>query len=184
MRDSLLTALAIASLTAVIAGCGSGGGLTTGSIFGGSSDASASQVAAPKPTTPTDRALQVAAVSARAQRCGFNFDAEQLKQSYLASEAQAGTPPDQIQKVTKEYDYTRSSVWSTVARDDGYCTEGRAREVKASLTRHLAGDFTPPVARGAGGSILDTAGQGRSREVFNPDGVFDRTQKQTKRVEY
>ena len=122
-------------------------------------------------------------MSARAQRCGFVFEPEQLKQGWLASESQAGTPPDQIQNVTREYDYTRTTVFNAIARDDGYCTEGRAREVKGHLTRHLAGDYTI-VAKREGGGFLDTANQGRTREVFNPEGVFDRTQKQTKRVEY
>ena len=145
MRPTIPSILAALALTATVAACGSGNSLSTGSLIGGSS---ASPTASePKPISPSERALHVGATAARAQRCGFVFDPEQLKASFLAAEQQAGTPPDQLQKVTKEYDFTRQTVLSAAAKDDTYCTEGRNREVKAALTRQLAGDFNPPRQR-------------------------------------
>ena len=95
--------------------------------------------------------------------------------SYLATEAQSGTPPDQVQKVTKEFDYTRQNVLAAVVKDDTYCTEGRNREVKAALTRYLAGEFNPPQRQQA----LDVKWNEHQakRETFKGEDVFDRAQR-------
>lgn len=174
MRESVSSLMLACGAAAFLAACGAGNAVTTGSLFGGPKDAPPPVVEA-KPVTQADRLAQVAAVSARAQRCSFFFDPEQLKASYLASEQQAGTPPEQMPKLTQDYDSLRGKVSAAIGRDEGYCTEGRAREIKASLTRHLAGDFNPPVqkAQSAGGTFLDTAGQGKGREVFVPSEVFN-----------
>ena len=186
MRDSVIGTLLLLALAGTAAGCGSGtgSGLTTGSLFGGEK-AAAVAAPAPKPVTPSDRAVQVAATTARAQRCGFYFEPEQLKASYLAAEEQGGLPPDQLQKITKEFDTTRVAVVNAVAKDDGYCTEGRAREIKASLNRHLAGDFNPAATKQAsgGGGFLDGLNQGKGREVFMPEEVFNPRRKSVTRRE-
>lgn len=144
MLKEILSLFAGLALIGTMAACGAGSSLTTGSLVGGSSS---SQPPAPKPVTSTDRALYVATNVARAQRCGYYFDPEQVRTSFLAAEQQAGTPPDQMQKVTREFDFTRQTVLNAIVKDEGYCTEGRNREVKAALTRQLAGDFNPPRAR-------------------------------------
>lgn len=180
MRDPILrlsTAVATAALAAtILAACSGGSYLSTGSL-------GATQ--APKPVTPSDRALYNAANIARAQRCGFILPADELRANYLAAETQAGTPPDLIAKVTKEFDYTRQTVAASIAKDDGYCTEGRNRQIKRTLARQLAGDFNPPVKKQetAVGGILNDAASPRAREVFNPEGVFDPEEKSTKKVE-
>lgn len=184
MRDSLNIFVIIAGLGAMLAGCGSGSSLTTGSLFGSSSDTAKAAAAPPppKPATPTDRAVYVAANVARAQRCGYFFEPAQVRANFLAAEAQAGTPPDQIQKISTEYDSIRAQVAGVVAKDEGYCTEARTRDVKAALTRQLAGDFNPPQQRqvASGGTWLDSINQGKGREVFNPEGVFDQRKKTTR----
>lgn len=182
----MIGTLLLFALLGTAAGCGSNSGpsLMTGSLFG--SGDKVAEAPAPKPVTPSERALQVATTTARAQRCGFVFDPEQLRSNYLAAEAQAGTPPDQIQRVTKEFDTLRGSVAKVISADDAYCTEGRTREVKASLTRHLAGDFNPTASRqvASGGGLLDGINQGNGREVFVPSAVFDPNRKGvTKRVD-
>ena len=144
MRKSTIAILGLSCLAAAgVGGCGAGNSLTTGSLLGGG----AAQPTPPKPVTSSDRALYVASTVARAQRCGYFFDPEQVRTGYLAAEQQAGTPPDVLQKVTREFDFTRQSVLAAAAKDDNYCTEGRTREVKAALTRQLAGDFNPPQKR-------------------------------------
>lgn len=144
MRYQTALILITSGLAVLLAGCGAGSSLTTGSLMGGSGS---SQPAAGKPITPTDRALHVGATVARAQRCGFVFDPEQVRASFFAAEQQAGATPDVLQKVQKEFDFTRQSILTAIAKDDAYCTEGRNREVKAALNRQLAGDFSPPRPR-------------------------------------
>ena len=143
---TMISFLVVCGLAGALAACGSSNALTTGSLLGGGSSKSA-EPPPPKPVTASDRALYVSATVARAQRCGFYFDPDQVRTNYLNAEQQAGTPPETLQKVTKEFDFTRQSVLSAAAGDDGYCTEGRTREVKAALTRQLAGDFNPPQKR-------------------------------------
>lgn len=145
MRTSIHVILSAGACLA-LAGCGASNALTTGSVLGGGSSGPA-QVQAPQTVTPSDRAVYVAANVARAQRCGFFFDAEQVKASFLAAEQASGTAPDMMQKITREFDTTRAQLAPVIARDEGYCTEGRNREVKAALTRQLAGDFNPPRSR-------------------------------------
>lgn len=182
MRESASSLLIACGAALLLAACGAGNSLTTGSLFGGPKEEAP---AAPKPITQADRLAQVAATSARAQRCSFYFDADQLKASWLASE-QAEATPEQMQKLEREYEVLRAKVLVAISGEDGYCTEGRSRDIKASLTRHLAGDFNPPQVKTAqnGGTYLDTINQGRSREVFVPSEVFNPQRKSvTKRVE-
>src|SRR5690349_11610192 len=88
----LLLALAAAGL----AGCSAGSSLTTGSLLGDD-----------KPTTPVadpaGRAFQVGTASARAVKCGFNFDPAKLKTNYIAYEKQQA-PGQDTAKVERIYD--------------------------------------------------------------------------------
>ena len=147
MQKFALPILIASTLVLGLAACGSGGGLTTGSLTGGGSGAGAGQIPPPKPITASDRAVHTGATIARAQRCGFHFNPDEVRTNYIASETQAGTPPDAVQKATVELDKTRQVLIATIAKDESYCTEGRNREVKTALTRQLAGDFSPPQAR-------------------------------------
>ena len=174
MRIKMLGLVAVAAL---VAGCsGSGTGLTTGSLFGSSSAAEGTVVVV---ETPSIRAAQVAAVSARAAKCGYNYDPVRLRSLYLASEAQAGAPD--LPKIEREYDTIRSKVSATIAADQDYCTDNRTREIKADLTRHMAGDYTPPASKKIDERLL--ASGPRTREVINPDFMTDKYAPKTKRVE-
>lgn len=155
-------------VAAALAGCSLGNGLTTGSLSGAGGPPEV------KPVTPSDRALYVSATVARAQRCGFYFDPDQVRASYLAAEAQAGTPPETVQKITREFDFTRQSITAAAAKDDAYCTEGRSREVKAALNRQLAGDFNPPQKREVNIGLFDHQ---RRDQPFDGQKVFDASQK-------
>jgi hypothetical protein len=177
----LVTAIAIAALAATLGACSLGNGLSTGSILGGQTNAGAAAVPPPPPpVTPLDRALQVAATSARAERCGFNFSPDKLRGNFLAAEAaQGGAPTDLAQK----YDYTRKSVVAVAAADEGYCTEARTRVIKADLGRHLAGDYAPPPRKAeVAAGWFDTSPGYRQRETVNPELLDDRDAKKTKRV--
>ncbi len=166
----------LAGIGALLAGCsGSGTGLTTGSLFGGSGAESATAAV----ETPSMRAAQVAAVSARAAKCGYNYDPVRLKSGFLASEAQSGA--EDVPKLDREYDTIRAKVAATIASDQDYCTENRTREIKTDLTRHIAGDYAPPASKKIDEKLL--AAGPREREVINPEYMKDKTAPKTKRIE-
>jgi hypothetical protein len=132
--------IAVAILAGVgLAACSSGS-LTTSSLFGGS----------PPPKAPTAvndtsaRTLQVATTSARAAKCGYNFDQQKLRSSFLAAEA-AASPGTDMGKVQQAYDMTARRIAASIAKDEDFCSEDMTREIKADLSRHLSGDFTPRV---------------------------------------
>jgi hypothetical protein len=125
-------------VAAGLAGCGgSGAGLLTGATA-----ASADSPGTLKSDDPLSRPIAVAWTSARAQRCGFNFDAKKLRASYLAYEA-TQSPPDHLAKAEKLYDTTFTSIRAHVGADPEYCTDRKSADIKKDLTRHLAGDFKP-----------------------------------------
>ena len=151
---------------ALAAGCSGGTGLITGST-----------AAADAPPTvaaedPTARPMAVAWTSARAQRCGFYFDPDKLRASYLAYEARQSSP-EQVAKAQQVYDTTFKTIRAKVAEDPNYCSDSKSADIKKDLTRHLAGDFTPnlpkpKVAESCGlfGCIGDGAEQKWDREKF------------------
>lgn len=166
-------------LAAMLAACGnSGTGVTTASVLGPEAASNANPVARHDPNA---RAIQVGATAARAAKCGYNFDPGRLKASFLAAEAQQGLAPDLIAKVEKTYDTTHGAVAKAVAGQGDYCTEGKTREIKADLNRHLAGDFNPPppkkvVAGQSGGFFSDLfGGSDAPPEKFGADTYFDPT---------
>ena len=124
------------AVSALHAGCGSSaGGLSTASV-GGDTPGIAND-------DPLARPIQVAWTSARAQRCGFNFDTAKLRSSYLAYEAKQGTAGEQLAKAQAGYDKTFQTISARVSSDPDYCTDKRSSLIKADLSRHLAGDFAP-----------------------------------------
>lgn len=179
MIPRLTIIAALAGSTIGLAACSNTASqmLTTGSLFNSKPQpgATASQPVAP-PATPEDRAILVAATSARATKCGYYFDPSKLRTDFLASEAQVGLAPDQLAKITKVYDYTNGKVTSLIAANEGYCTDDRVKSIKASLTRHLAGDFTAPKKRKVadGGGVFDWMSEEPiEKQKWNPNAVHD-----------
>jgi hypothetical protein len=156
---SLMCAAAI-----LLAGCGASlPGLTTGSLFGGSAKAPAAAPVAKN--DPVSRAMQVGTTSARAQKCGFNFDAVKLRTQFLAAEGTQLTNPTEITNLGKVYDIAYGGIGKAVAEQgEGYCSETKTKKIKEALNRHLAGDYTPtppePVA--AEETIFDSFGSSSS----------------------
>ncbi|MEM9027176.1 MAG: hypothetical protein AAGC70_02300 [Pseudomonadota bacterium] len=101
--------------------------------------------AAPKVVTPPDRALHVAATSARAQKCGYYFDPEKLKTDYLTFETSNGLKPEDVAGVAKLYDFTQKRIAAKIAPVESYCSSTQTKTIKAQLTKYLAGDYAPPV---------------------------------------
>lgn len=115
-----------------LAGCS---GASTPSLTGAAGAAPA------VPNDPVSRAFQVGTASSRAMKCGFHFDPAKLKAAFLAAEAAAGATPEDMARIEKNYDVSATVLTRTVAQEENYCTSFKL--IKADLTRHLAGDFTP-----------------------------------------
>ena len=127
----LMLALAAMALTA----CSGAPSLTTGALLG-------EEKPAPPANDAPSRAFQVGTASARAVKCGFNFDPAKLKQNYLSYERQQPGAQDAA-KIERIYDISFNGVAKAVAAEGEYCTEAKTKTIKADLTRHLAGDYTP-----------------------------------------
>lgn len=121
----------------VVAGCSGGGG----NIITGTTASATESPGALPPENPLARPTGIAWTSARAEKCGFYFDSTKLRASYLAYEAKQ-SPPDQMPKLQQAYDNTFKMIGQRVTADPDYCTDRKSAEIKAELTRHLAGDFT------------------------------------------
>lgn len=155
-----------------LAGCSSLPSLSTGSIFGGSSAPAAQAPANLSPVAtsdPTSRAFQVGTVSARAVKCGYNFDPQKLRASFLAAEVGGGASSADVPRIEQIYDVSFNGVAKATASDPNYCTEARTREIKTELGRHLAGDFSPTprkqVAAESGGLFGDLASSSSDKDT-------------------
>lgn len=143
MTSSILRIAALA-LPALVAGCS--GGPSLPSLSTGSVTPAAATAAPAQPeqrNDPTTRAFQVSTTSARAVKCGFNFDPVRLRAQFLASETTLGTPVTELGKVEKVYDVGFNGISRGIAEKQDYCTEAKTKEIKEDLTRHLAGDYNP-----------------------------------------
>ena len=143
-KISAVLLLGVATVAA--AGCGNSGGgagLTTASLLDGAPASNEDGISTRK-DDPLARPTQVAWTAARAQRCGFNFDAATMKRNYLAYEASQGAAQPQLATLEKAYDQSFAVVTKT-AQTPNYCTDKKAQAIKADLTRHLGGDYAPRV---------------------------------------
>lgn len=137
----LLRAVCLGAAALLMAGCSSGAGLTTGSLFGSEPE----KVALPTDNnTPTGRALHVGRVAARATKCGYNFDAAALRTNYLAAEAASGMAIADLAKIETIYDTGYRGVMSAAASEPDYCNSTRTTVIKTELNKVLAADFSPP----------------------------------------
>jgi hypothetical protein len=134
--------MSLALVAAALTGCSAAPSLTTGSILGGPEKPAA--VDPGSVNDPTNRAFQVGMVSAKAIKCGFNFDPAKLKTNYLSYERTI-TPGGDLAKVEKIYDVSFNGVAKAVAGDSDFCSEAKTKTIKADLSRHLAGDYTPAI---------------------------------------
>lgn len=171
IRSFIPFGLATASL--VFAACNAGPLLQTGSL---SAATPVAAPATPKIASPVDRALHMGATSARAQKCGFYFDAAALRTNFLAAEAARGTPADGLAKTGQSFDFTTRSVASKITDSESYCTKDRTAVIKAALQKALAGDYEPPVETaansGSNGALSWLEGDAKSNK-FNPNEIYD-----------
>jgi len=145
MRLSTVAFYGLTATTLALGACGNGGsgGVSTASLLDGKSAAGSGEVGGVKADDPTAKATQVAWTAARAQRCGYNFDAVKLKANYLAAEARDGAQPAQITLLDKTYETTFATVTANIRNDADYCTDRHTAQIKGDLQRHLAGNYQP-----------------------------------------
>jgi hypothetical protein len=134
--------ISLVLVAAALTGCSGVPSLTTGSILGGPEKPKAADPGLVN--DPTNRAFQVGTVSAKAIKCGFNFDPAKLKNNYLGYERTLA-PGTDIAKVERIYDVSFNGVTKAVAADSDFCSEEKTKAIKADLSRHLAGDYTPAI---------------------------------------
>ena len=143
------TCALVAVATLAVAGCSSGGsGISTASVLDGTPSGATGEAGGIANTDPNARAIQTAWTAARAQRCGFNFDGAKLKANFLATEARNGVLQPQLVSEEKAYDQTLTTISARIKGEEDYCSEKKNAAIKADLTRHLAGDFTPNLPTG------------------------------------
>ena len=160
-RLAMACAVSLAAIAA--AACSSGGaGLTTGALM-----------AKPKTDDATDRSLMVAATSARAAKCGYNYDPTKLRATYLGYESAQGAAPDALARLERSYDFARDAVIKSMAGNEDYCNEAKTAEIKRDLTRHLAGNFDLPPRKA--GSVQNTwwGGSPNSLPPMDRDKIFN-----------
>ncbi len=134
---TLVRDLIVVCVTAASCGC-----TNTPSILStGSLSPAASQSSANDPQS--SRLRQVAATSARAKRCGFNFDPARLKTSYLDYELRQGATTEELSSIAQRYDTTLMSKSKEVVAMLNYCSDRVTALIRTALERHVAGDFTP-----------------------------------------
>ncbi|MBN9246985.1 MAG: hypothetical protein J0I81_05950 [Hyphomicrobium sp.] len=175
MNDSkILKILLVGISAAALGGCGASlpSLPTTGSLLGGQSKAATANA---NPNDPLARTMDVAATSARAIKCGYNFDPVKLKGQFIASET-AANPADGA-KLSQIYDTAFNGVSKALTEKGAdYCTPLKVAKIKLALTRHLNGDYTPspPEPPEDGGGLLSGWGSGStSSEGVNSKAVFE-----------
>ncbi len=174
----LLTITIVACLAASLAACGNSGSgasnLSTASILGEAPAAASGDRPGIRADDPMARPVQVAWTSARAEKCGFNFDAGRLKTNYLAFEQRSGGDATRLASVTSVYDKTASQVKGSIGKADDYCTDQKSAEIKADLTRHLAGNYEPKVEKTAagGGGVLGFLSETKTEDKFDPKTIW------------
>ena len=177
VTKGLLSLAAVSAL--LLAGCsgsGGGAGLTTAAILDGAGTAAPGDAPSIAADDPMARPVQVGWTAARAQKCGFNFDAAKLRGMFLASEAQRGIAGDGLGKIEKSYDQTVATVRSNIAGDGDYCSDKRSAAIKADLQRHLAGDYSSklqePKKKVATGGFFEGWGGEPDTSTFNPKTIW------------
>ena len=146
MKTTTATLMSVAAAVALSA-CSGGPSLPSLSTGSLTPQQGAAAAAPPEQNAvkndPTQRAFQVGSTSARAVKCGYFFDPVKLKQQFLAAEATLGAAGEAITKIEKIYDVSFNGITRAISPREDYCTDAKSKEIKADLTRHLAGDYTP-----------------------------------------
>ena len=117
-------------------------GLAACSRLGRNSDAETKTAVRP-PSTPAQRAVQVAWTSASARYCAFGLNPQKLKGDYLAWERSQGASEATAQSLGTTYDKAFLTFYDKVKDTPGYCSKAKIEEIRPEINRHLAGNYEP-----------------------------------------
>jgi hypothetical protein len=177
-RSSLLlscTIIAAAALSGCSGSSGNSAGLTTSAILDGGGASVPGDAPSVAADDPLARPIQVGWTVARAQKCGFNFDAAKMRGAFLAGEIQRGMAGDAMSKIEKSYDQTVTTVRGNITGDADYCTDKRSAAIKSDLQRHLAGDYSSklqePKKKVATGGFFEGWGEPDDKK-FDPKTIW------------
>jgi hypothetical protein len=169
---TVVSLLAVGATACSNANSNTKSGLSTASILGEAPPAASGDRPGITKDDPMARPVQVAWTAARAEKCGFNFNAGKLKSDYIAFEQRGGADAARLGQIDKTYDTTVAKIKSTIGAADSYCTEKTANIIKADLQRHLRGDYEanfPEDKRVAEGNFWSKASDQTQQERFNQD---------------
>jgi hypothetical protein len=162
-----------------VTGCGNTSdtksGLSTASILGEAPAGATGDRPGITRDDPMAQPVQVAWTSARAQKCGFNFDPVKLKANYMAAEQRGGADAGRMGQIEKTYDMTVTKIKGTIASADTYCTDRQSQIIKADLNRHLAGDYSasfPEDKKVAEGNFFSKATDQTNHDKFSRDSFW------------
>ncbi len=125
----------------MLSGCSSMG-MSTASITGSEEKKAPALPQGPVVVTdPMRRAVKIGELSAKAEKCGYNFDVTRLRTSFLANEVQQGLDAAATTKLTNTYDLARQVTLREIGEGEGYCTAARTEAIKPALRQVLAGNF-------------------------------------------
>jgi len=110
--------------------------------LGGNSDTQ-TQAAAPPPSTPSQRAVQVAWTAASARYCAFGLNPQKLKGDYLAWERTQGASEETALTLGATYDKAFLTFYDKVKDTPGFCSKAKIEEIRPQINRHLAGNYEP-----------------------------------------
>ncbi len=95
------------------------------------------------PSTPAQRAVQVAWTAANARYCAFGLNPQKLKGDYLAWERSQGASEQTAQNLGTTYDKAFFTFFDKVKETPGYCSRAKIEEIRPEINRHLAGNYEP-----------------------------------------
>ena len=111
--------------------------------LGGDSEPKIKAAAALPPSTPSQRAVQVAWTAASARYCAFGLNPQKLKADYLTWERSRGASEETVQTLDSTYDKAFLTFYDKVKETPGYCSKAKIEEIRPEINRHLAGDYEP-----------------------------------------
>jgi hypothetical protein len=178
--SSVRIVTAVCGAAVLLAACGNSGGgggsgLSTASILGEAPAGASGDRPGITKDDPMARPVQVAWTSARAQKCGFNFDPGKLKTNYIAFEQRSGADAARLGQLEKTYDMTVTKISGTIGSPDAYCTDKQSGIIKADLQRHLTGNYDPSFPEDkkvAEGNYFSKVADQTSQDRFDPKTVW------------
>lgn len=127
-----------------LAACSSTGGSQTGFLSGGGDADATATTQQTVSNDPDTRVMQLAWNTARADKCGFQFNAPRMRASYLAWEGELGAAPEEIARYASGYDQSGALFRARIKAEPiaEYCSGKVVSDIRSAMTQYIAGDFS------------------------------------------